>query len=212
MKSLRRVAPDLNVFMFEDSTRKYPRRANIFAHGVLQDDGTALIVASDHERLTPEGLLHAVGDLSEFDCVRMIVCYSANGEARSFAQRFADIAQKKVKAFRSPVGVDKQVAFSFMLWGYNQHFDGALEQASRENEEDRVAFAAEHANSAINNFYSEYRMVLVKSRPLLSSVTSCNFAGLLTWKYQPCYFEPHPTSPRALRYSKTHRAGTTNEV
>lgn len=212
MKNLRRVAPDLNVFTFEDSTGKYPRRANIYAHGVLQADGTALIAASDHERLTPEELLHAVGDLSEFDCVRLIVCYSANGGERSFAQRFADISRKKVKAFQWPVAIDKQVEFDFMLWGYDQHFHRALEQASRENNEDRVAFAAEHANSAIDNFYLEFRMRPVKSRPWLSSFASCNCTGPFTWKYQPRYFEPRATSPRALRYGKTPRGGTTDEV
>jgi hypothetical protein len=187
MSDVRRVAPDVNAFKFFDSTRKYPKRANLFAHGELGKDGTALIVGSEHRRLDPRAFAEAAGDLSGVDCIRLVICHSANGDERSFAQQFANITGKRVKAFKGTVAVHRRTSIDDMVWAYDINFDAASDHATQQNMHEPAAYAAEQANSALNGYYSAYRMKLAKSRPW-KHVFEC--INPFNWTYEPKYFEP----------------------
>lgn len=102
-----------NLFTFEDQYKGKPR-LNINAHGrdlsvTERLTGASSTILYDGAEHTPEQLhahLLAKGiDPSQFDNVRLLVCYSGNGAENSFAAQFQRLINKPVKAFVGTVTV-----------------------------------------------------------------------------------------------------------
>ncbi|MGL5999018.1 MAG: hypothetical protein ACRC1I_21340 [Pseudomonas proteolytica] len=111
MKKMQLVKGEL--FTFEDEYKGKPR-LNINAHGrdlsfTEQLSGKSSTILYDGAEHTPEQLkahLLAKGiDPSQFDNVRLLVCYSGNGAENSFAAEFQKLIDKPVKAFVGTVTV-----------------------------------------------------------------------------------------------------------
>jgi hypothetical protein len=141
---------------------------NVLVHGELQQDGTSVVQGRVGEYLSPQQLADLIGDVSKYDCIRLLSCYSADGGERSFASKFANITGKRVKAYKSPLCIK----------------DG-----------DRIPeFMALAADAAtLQHYYSSKKMVLVKSRPWMRNLLACN--PLADWTYKPEYFEPVTANP-----------------
>jgi len=102
-----------NLFTFEDQYKGKPR-LNINAHGrdlsvTERLTGASSTILYDGAEHTPEQLhahLLAKGiDPSQFDNVRLLVCYSGNGAENSFAAQFQRLINKPGKAFVGTVTV-----------------------------------------------------------------------------------------------------------
>lgn len=111
MKKMQLVKGDL--FTFEDEYKGKPR-LNINAHGrdlsfTEQLSGKSSTILYDGAEHTPAQLrahLQTKGiDPSQFDNVRLLVCYSGNGAENSFAAEFQRLINKPVKAFIGTVTV-----------------------------------------------------------------------------------------------------------
>ncbi|MBK5550578.1 hypothetical protein JFU49_09890, partial [Pseudomonas sp. TH03] len=111
MKALTRIETEVHTFV--DSYKKL-NRLNIVAHGrglsrleVAANASTSVVVngaevsAGDLlNLLTNKGV-----DPRAYDHVRLLVCYSGNGGANSFAQQFHQLTQRPVKAFAGEVSM-----------------------------------------------------------------------------------------------------------
>jgi RHS repeat-associated protein len=92
---------------------KGQKRLNFVGHGTEKPiNGYHKIMAKDGT-LTPDQLYESamssgVG-IGEYENIRLLMCYSANGGSASFAQRFSDITKTPVKAFINPVSLDPGV-------------------------------------------------------------------------------------------------------
>jgi RHS repeat-associated protein len=102
---------DSGLYTFTD-VHKGGLRLNINAHG----NELATAVANRHNIIfngmehSPSELLSALKgmhvDPSKYDHVRLLMCYSANGGATSFAAEFQQLIQRPLKAFVGPVYMD----------------------------------------------------------------------------------------------------------
>lgn len=109
MRELTRLEGDLYCFV---DTYKGVDRLNICAHGVgldlidrLKNNPTTMYFNNSEN--TPAQLLNALKnkniDPSLYDNVRLVMCYSANGQSNSFAADFQRLVKRPVKAFEGPV-------------------------------------------------------------------------------------------------------------
>ena len=93
------------MYTFEDK-RWGRRRLNVRSHGGLGPDGVGKLVDEGKvfdERQLLDLLLKKGIDYRDFDEIRIIACYSADGGRESFGQTLSNLTHKSVKAYRGAV-------------------------------------------------------------------------------------------------------------
>lgn len=91
---------------FED-VHKENRRLNFYAHGSKPSPGQSskIIVNGEHwgaRRLYSEAKAQGI-NFEDFDSVRVVACYSANGDTNSFAANLNNITNKQTKGYKGRV-------------------------------------------------------------------------------------------------------------
>jgi RHS repeat-associated protein len=93
-----------NVLSFDDIHHKKPR-LNIMAHGTAERKNGALttMIESSPRNLTPDDIynmaLNYGINFKDYSSARLLVCYSANSNANSFATRFSALTNLPVKGY-----------------------------------------------------------------------------------------------------------------
>ena len=89
-----------DVYIGFDHVQGRGKRLNIQAHGGY-DPSEGGFVMSKNARITPNKLYEVIKSkkLERFQEVRMISCYSANGDVNSFANQMADLSGVNVKGY-----------------------------------------------------------------------------------------------------------------
>ncbi|WLI78417.1 RHS repeat-associated core domain-containing protein [Kosakonia sp. H02] len=103
MKNLDPMGRDIYLF---DDTYKGGKRLNLVAHGALEENGSARIARSSGENQDASELFSIISkrkNLSEYDHIRTIMCFSGNGKEEAFGQKFATLSGLPVKSYRGTV-------------------------------------------------------------------------------------------------------------
>ncbi|WP_146118130.1 dermonecrotic toxin domain-containing protein [Pseudomonas poae] len=109
MENLTEISPDLYTFV-DLNKRGRQVRLNIMAHGeepggfsLNTNTKTPTKIHYDGKPHTPQELLDSLKkkgiDPSDYDNVRLLMCYSANGKENSFAAEFSRLINKPVKGY-----------------------------------------------------------------------------------------------------------------
>ncbi|MGF6093997.1 hypothetical protein [Pseudomonas sp. 18175] len=109
MKNVKFIGPEIHSF---EDTYKGTKRLNITVHGDAPRPGNLFLFNGtkayiDDVPYDAKGLLallksHGVAP-EQFDNVRLLVCYGANGISNSFAKKFQKLIKRPVKAFEGEV-------------------------------------------------------------------------------------------------------------
>ncbi len=96
--SMQKIMPD--VYIGFDNVQGRGKRLNIQAHGGYHPSEGGLIM-SKGLLVTPSELYGVMKSrkLERFQEIRMIVCYSANGDVKAFAKQMADLSGVNVKGY-----------------------------------------------------------------------------------------------------------------
>ncbi|WP_314385407.1 hypothetical protein [Pseudomonas brenneri] len=169
-----------NLFTFEDEYKGKPR-LNINAHGrdlsfTEQLSGKSSTILYDGAEHTAEQLhahLLAKGiDPSQFDNIRLLVCYSGNGAENSFAAEFQRLINKPVKAFVGTVTVtpSPELVTAEFKAGIQMH-------------------GAQSGPKLVSDTYAQYDNVeTVKDRTGISMIR--NPLEYILFSYYPVYYPP----------------------
>ncbi|NUT79171.1 RHS repeat-associated core domain-containing protein [Pseudomonas sp. C1C7] len=117
MSEIKSINQGISVFT---DTYKGAKRLNLMGHGTEQPVNGYHKIIGDGKTFTPEQLYESAINsgvaVSDYENIRLIMCYSANGGTASFAQRFSDIAKKPVKGYVNPVSVEPGIdRMTYML-------------------------------------------------------------------------------------------------
>jgi RHS repeat-associated protein len=97
-----------DVLSFDDTHHNSPR-LNIMAHGTAERKNGALttLIKSSPKNLTPNDTYNIAKDagvnFDNYKSVRLLACYSANGNANSFASRLSALTNLPVKGYEGTV-------------------------------------------------------------------------------------------------------------
>ncbi|WP_277972940.1 RHS repeat domain-containing protein [Pantoea agglomerans] len=103
MKNLDSLGQDIYLF---DDVYKGEKRLNLVAHGVLENDGAALIFRSSGNHMGADEMYSVLRnriDLNDYRNIRTIMCHSGTGGMRSFGQRLARLTGLPVKSYLGTV-------------------------------------------------------------------------------------------------------------
>lgn len=109
MKNVKFIGPEIHTF---EDTYKGTKRLNITVHGDAPRPGNLFLFNGtkayvDDVPYDAKGLLELLKSQGvspeQFDNVRLLVCYGANGVANSFAKKFQKLIKRPVKAFEGEV-------------------------------------------------------------------------------------------------------------
>ncbi|CAM3263341.1 hypothetical protein SAMN04490207_1423 [Pseudomonas gessardii] len=178
-----------NLFTFEDEYKGKPR-LNINAHGrdlsfteqLLGKSSTILYDGAEHTAEQLHAHLLAKGiDPSQFDNVRLLVCYSGNGSENSFAAEFQRLIKKPVKAFVGTVTVTP-----------------SPELVTSEFETGTQMHGPQNGPKLVSDTYAEYDSVdTVKDRTGISLIR--NPLEYILFSYYPVYYPPRTGATTANR-------------
>lgn len=106
------TAPTETMYMFADDYQ-FGRRLNIVAHASRMEDGQLALAINSRRFVTDPRHLRNIVMLSHVDVpayktIRLVACFTANGDANSFAQGFANAIQKPVKAYEGQVWIPQR--------------------------------------------------------------------------------------------------------
>jgi len=105
VRNYRRIAEGVAIFDDEYTKTKNPNRLNIDAHGGPPVEGKYPYIEADGKQITPNQLhfrLKNRVDLNNYGSIRLIACYSADGE-KPFGLTLSELTGKPVKAFSGGV-------------------------------------------------------------------------------------------------------------
>lgn len=109
MKNVKFIGPEIHTF---EDTYKGTKRLNVTVHGDAPRPGNLFLVNGtkayiDDVPYDAKGLLALLKSEGvspeQFDNVRLLVCYGANGISKSFAKDFQKLIKRPVKAFEGEV-------------------------------------------------------------------------------------------------------------
>lgn len=178
-----------NLFSFEDEYKGKPR-LNINAHGrdlsfreqLSGKSSTILYDGAEHTAEQLHAHLLAKGiDPSQFDNVRLLVCYSGNGAENSFAAEFQRLINKPVKAFVGTVTVtpSPELVTAEFKTGIQMH-------------------GTQKGPKLVSDTYAQYDSVdTVKDRTGISLIR--NPLEYILFSYYPVYFPPRTGATAANR-------------
>ncbi len=178
-----------NLFSFEDEYKGKPR-LNINAHGrdlsfreqLSGKSSTILYDGAEHTAEQLHAHLLAKGiDPSQFDNVRLLVCYSGNGAENSFAAEFQRLINKPVKAFVGTVTVtpSPELVTAEFKTGIQMH-------------------GTQKGPKLVSDTYAQYDSVdTVKDRTGISLIR--NPLEYVLFSYYPVYFPPRTGANAANR-------------
>lgn len=157
-------------YFFEDIYHN-EKRLNIVAHGIKQQNGTALLYRSAQNHMTPNELYEILSkrkDLSNYTNIRTIMCHSGNGGEQSFAKQLARLTNKPVKAYLGPVtgNFETEEVNKILLGATRRYGDEGLEYM-------------------VNLFSQKYEFQIRKTNPY--SIFSSEY---FSYKYDPIKFNP----------------------
>lgn len=99
MKNLDSMGKDIYFF---DDFYKERKRLNIAAHGILQQDNTALLYRSSGQHMSASDLSYILShrkNLSDYSYIKTIMCYSGNGGDNSFGKKLSNLTGMPVKSY-----------------------------------------------------------------------------------------------------------------
>ncbi|MDR5771231.1 MULTISPECIES: RHS repeat-associated core domain-containing protein [unclassified Caballeronia] len=164
------TVPTNTMYMFADDY-KFGRRLNIVAHSSRMENGRLALALNSRRFVTEPSHLRNVIMLSHVDVpayktIRLIACFTADGDINSFAQGFANAMRKPVKAYEGQVWIPQRFQPSNFLTAFRQGRPGVPPSDGH-----RLAFF----NARSTQFE------IVKEQPGVS--------------YSPHWFEPRSPSP-----------------
>ncbi|MCQ9427021.1 RHS repeat-associated core domain-containing protein [Pseudomonas sp. LJDD11] len=182
MKQLTMVQDDLYTFV---DTYKGGSRLNLSIHGkslsfveevILNEPSLVVIKGKGYSAAEVLTLLNGKGvDPKLYDSTRLIICYSGNGGANSFAAQFRNLTNKPVKAFVGPVTASH---------------DGALlaDKIAKLSNLSPSALGGLSAEAALSNYAAQNFTINVVKKASDFPLKLENLKKIALHSYNPVYF------------------------
>ncbi|WP_236442006.1 RHS repeat-associated core domain-containing protein [Pseudomonas syringae] len=110
MRNFKVIADD--AYTFEDVVNGQPR-LNISSHGTVPEPGKPAKLAIQNKAWSAEQIHNVLKGkgytFDDYENIRVIACFSASGDAHSFAAQFARLTQKPVTGFKSLVSDNRSI-------------------------------------------------------------------------------------------------------
>lgn len=169
--TMKDIVPMGQDYYFFDDMYKGSKRLNVVAHGISQQDGTALLYRTSGQHMSASELLPILSrrkNLGDYANIRTIMCHSGSGGETSFGSELARLTGKPVKSYVGTVTGNFEV----------KNFNRILFEAT-------TRYGDAGLDYMLKKFSDNYSFQVRKVNPF--SLFSMDFFG---FSYNPIHFTP----------------------